>query len=180
MPLKLTLKANERIVVNGCVIRNSNRRHVLTIESQADVVRGFDLLDESAMSTPVGRAYFLIQTALTRPETREKIVPVVQGDLATLVTVMGNATRAHVFEAANYVSIGDFYKALRALRPVLKREAELLAFAAAQAGGDTAPGAPMAPAGAGGPDGAPEPVGADAGDWAGNDNTGGRGEGGNA
>lgn len=133
MPLKLTLKANERIVVNGCVIRNSNRRHVLTIESQADVVRGPDLLDESATATPVGRAYFLVQTALTHPDTREKVVPMIQADLATLITVMGSATQSHVFQAANYVSIGDFYKALRSLKPVLKREAELLAFAQGRA-----------------------------------------------
>jgi flagellar protein FlbT len=31
-----------------------------------------------------------------------------------------------VFEAANFVSQGDFYKALRALRPLMKREAEIL------------------------------------------------------
>ena len=46
MALKLTLKPDERIVVNGCMMRNSSRRHVLTIESHADVVRGHDLLDE--------------------------------------------------------------------------------------------------------------------------------------
>jgi hypothetical protein len=33
MPLKLTLKPDERLVINGCVIRNSSRRQVLTIES---------------------------------------------------------------------------------------------------------------------------------------------------
>jgi len=145
MPLKLTLKANERIVVNGCVIRNSNRRHVLTIESQADVVRGPDLLDDSATATPVGRAYFLVQTALTHPDTREKVVPMIQADLATLITVMGSATQSHVFQAANYVSIGDFYKALRSLKPVLKREAELLAFAQGRAAELAQPSAETGP-----------------------------------
>ena len=52
MGLRLTLKPSERIVVNGCVIRNSDRRQVLIVENRADVVRESDLLDENSASTP--------------------------------------------------------------------------------------------------------------------------------
>ncbi|EYD73656.1 flagellar biosynthesis repressor FlbT [Limimaricola hongkongensis] len=125
MALKLTLKPDERIVVNGCMMRNSSRRHVLTVESHADVVRGHDLLDEDAPATPVTRVYFLIQTALIQKAVRDDLLPVIQKQLAALATTFGNPSLGHVFEAANYVSIGDFYKALRALRPVIAHEAEL-------------------------------------------------------
>lgn len=124
MALKLTLKPGERIVVNGCAMRNTDRRHVLVIESHADVIRGHDLLDESEAASPVARAYYLIQTALTRADLREKLVPAIQSDLAQLATVF--ADRSPLFEAANHVSIGDYYKALVALRPLRKREEELL------------------------------------------------------
>ncbi len=137
MPLKLTLKPNERIVVNGCAIRNSGRRHVLTIENHADVIRGQDLLDESAMGTPVGRVYVLLQTVLIQPNLREKLVPEIQSELATLATVFSWPSLNNIFEAANYIAVMDYYKALRALRPVLKHEADLLAYAARKAEGTT-------------------------------------------
>ena len=46
MGLRLTLKPNERILINGCVIRNSDRRQLLVIENHADIVREADLMGE--------------------------------------------------------------------------------------------------------------------------------------
>ncbi|MFC4669511.1 flagellar biosynthesis repressor FlbT [Seohaeicola nanhaiensis] len=126
MVLKLTLKPYERFIVNGCAIRNSGRRHSLVIEAQADVVRGKDLLDGSQAVTVVNKVYFLIQTALTRADLREKLVPTIQQNLAQLATVFGPPTVGHIFEAANYVSKSDFYKALKQLQPVMEYENELM------------------------------------------------------
>jgi len=139
MALTLTLKPNERIVVNGCAMRNSGRRHVIMIESHADVIRGQDLLDENDAATPVGKAYFLIQTVLIQADLREKLIPVIQQHLAALATVFGGDNLMRIFEAANYVSQSDYYKALRALRAVMQHEAQLLAGLAADAQQDTAP-----------------------------------------
>lgn len=125
MALKLTLKPDERIIVNGCAMRNSGRRHVLTIESQADVIRGQDLLDPEGAATPVRRVYFLIQTALTRTDLRDDLLTPIQKQLAVLATVFGGSNVALIFEAANFVSIGDYYKALRSLRPVMRHEEEV-------------------------------------------------------
>ena len=133
MSLKLTLKPDERIIVNGCEMRNSGRRHVMIIESHADVVRGHDLLDQDAASTTVCRVYFLIQSALCHSKLREKLVPRIQKDLATLATIFGGENLSRIFEAANFVSNADYYKALRSLRPVMSYEEELLSFSAAQA-----------------------------------------------
>ncbi|SLN66792.1 flagellar biosynthesis repressor FlbT [Limimaricola soesokkakensis] len=125
MALKLTLKPDERIVVNGCMMRNSSRRVVLTIESHADVVRGHELLDEDAPVTPVTRVYYLVQNALIHSKLRDDLVPIIQREMANLATTFGHPSLGHIFEAANYVSVGDYYKAMRALRPVLEHEAKL-------------------------------------------------------
>lgn len=130
MALRLTLKPNEKIVVNGCVIRNADRRQTLTIENQADVVRGVDLLDEGEAATPVKQAYFFIQSALLRPEIRRDLVPIIQKKLAHLVPIFHEQISGHIFEAANHVSAGNYYKAMRALREVMRYEAELLALLA--------------------------------------------------
>lgn len=126
MALRLTLKPNEKIVINGCVIRNADRRQLLTIENHADIVRGVDLLDEGEAGTPVKTVYFFIQTALLKPAVRKELVPVIQRELARLVPVFHEEIGGHIFEAANHVSCSDFYKAMRALRPLIKYEARLL------------------------------------------------------
>lgn len=126
MALQLTLKPFERIVINGCVVRNSARKSTIVIETKADVVRGQDLLSKKAAVTPVNQAYFLVQTALTDPALQDKLRKPIQQQLAALATTFAPPSVHSVFEAANFVSQGDYYKALRALRPLMKREAEIL------------------------------------------------------
>ena len=125
--LKITLKPNERVVVNGCVLRNGPRRQSLVIENRADIVREGDLLKPDAQATPVSKVYFLVQTALMKPELREKVVPTIQQGLAQLATCFGPDMRLRILQAASEVSMSDFYKAMSGLRPVLRYEAELLA-----------------------------------------------------
>ncbi len=126
MALNLTLKPFERIVVNGCMMRNGGRKTTLTVENRADIIRETDLLKPEAAATPVRAAYFLIQSALVYPDRRDKLVTSAQQQLAKLATAFGSELRPHVFEAANNVSIGEYFAALRELRPLMKRETEVL------------------------------------------------------
>ena len=126
MPLRLTLKPGERIIINGCIIRNAARRQTLTIENHADVVRGHDLLKEQEVTSPVTRVYFLIQTVLVAAELRDDFNPRIQKSLAELVTVFGSDYTDNILNAANFVSMGDYYKAMRALRGLIKHERDLL------------------------------------------------------
>lgn len=126
MSLKVTLRPNEQIIVNGCAIRNTGRTHALHIESRADVIRGKDLLGPEEANTPVSRIYFLVQTALVSPPSREGLLPRIQSGLAELALVFGGTNLHHVFEAANLISQFDFYKALTHLRPLLRHERRLL------------------------------------------------------
>ncbi len=125
MALRLTLKPNERIVINGCVVQNSDRRQMITIENHADVVREADLLKEDEARTPVKEVYFLIQASLLDRKVRDKLVPVIQKKLGQLVPVFHDDMSKHIFDAAHHVSAADFYNAMRALRPVMSYEAEL-------------------------------------------------------
>lgn len=126
MPLKLTLKPEERVIINGCVIRNASRRQTLTIENHADVIRGHDLLKEQDANTPVKRVYFLIQTIFVATELREEFTPQIQKQLAKLMPIFSSGHANNVMQAANFVSTGDYYKALRALSGLIKYEKELL------------------------------------------------------
>ena len=124
--LKITLRPRERVIVNGCVLRNGDRRQSITVENRADIVRESDLLDAKKKATPVSKIYFLLQTALINPKAREEIVPKIQSGLVGLATCFGAEMRAKVMQAANHVSMADYYKAMSDLRPVLKYEGELM------------------------------------------------------
>ena len=125
MALRLTLKPNERIVINGCVIQNSDRRQMITIENHAEVVRESDLLKEDEARTPVKEVYFLIQASLLDQNVREKLIPKVQKKLGQLVPLFHDEMSKHFIEAAQHVSTSDYYNAMRSLRPVINYEAQL-------------------------------------------------------
>jgi len=125
MGLRLTLKPNERILINGCVVRNSDRRQMLVIETHADIVREADLLKEDDARTPVKEVYYFIQASLLDPAKRTKLVPIIQKKLGQMVPVFHDDVAQHIFDAANHVSTADFYKAMRALRPLIEYEAGL-------------------------------------------------------
>lgn len=126
MSLKLTIKPDEVFVINGCVIKNSSRRHTLTIENFADVIRGADLLEEKDANTPIKEVYYLIQVAFLEKSTRDNIIPHVQQKLAKLFTIFGPEAQKYIMECANYISTSDYYKALASLRPAIKYESKLL------------------------------------------------------
>lgn len=126
MGLRLTLKPNETLVVNGCVITNADRRQTITIENQADVIRGVDILDERSAATPVKEVYFLVQSAMLKPQLRDKLTPIIQKRLGRLFPVFHVQIGGHLVEAANHVSARNYYHALRSIKPVIAYEAELL------------------------------------------------------
>lgn len=126
MGLRLTLKPNERLLINGCVVRNSDRRQMLIIETHADIVREADLLKEDEARSPVKEVYFFIQASLLDPDKRKKLVPIIQKKLGQMVPVFHDEVAQHIFDAAHHVSTADFYKAMRALRPLIEYEARLL------------------------------------------------------
>jgi len=126
MALNLTLKPFERIVVNGCMMRNGGRKTTLQVENRADIIRETDLLKPDSEVTPVNAAYFLIQSALVYPERREALAKAAQKQLAALATAFSSSYSGHVFEAANNVSRGEYFAALRNLRPLRAREKEVL------------------------------------------------------
>lgn len=128
MSLKITLKPNEVFVVNGCVMKNSSRRHTMIIENYADIIRGADLIQEEEAVTPLKKIYFLIQTAFLEPKYREALIPVIHEQLAAVHKIFSAQVQSNIMECANYLSVGDYYKSLAILRPAIKYEKQLLDF----------------------------------------------------
>ena len=127
MALKLRLKPCERVVINGCVVQNENRRYTLTVSNFAQIIRGSDLMQEEEADTPARRAYFVIQSMLLDPAAAAEYSSVVAGMMAKLYTAFVRPdVQDHIMRAMQHVSERDYYKALACLRPVMSYEDTVL------------------------------------------------------
>lgn len=71
MPLKLSLKAGEKFVLNGAVLTNGDRRASLVVENKASILRDRDILQAEDATTPAKRIYFPIMMLYLDSEQTE-------------------------------------------------------------------------------------------------------------
>lgn len=60
MALKLSLKPDEKLVINGAVIANGERRSTLIVHNKASILREKDIMQEDDVTSPAKRIYFPI------------------------------------------------------------------------------------------------------------------------
>ena len=61
MPLRITLKPKERLILGGAVIRNGASGTELLVENEVPVLREKDILSERQANSPCRRIYFAVQ-----------------------------------------------------------------------------------------------------------------------
>ena len=61
MPLRITLKPDEKMIIDGAVVRNGDTACNLVIENKVTILREKDILTEKQACTPCARIYFSIQ-----------------------------------------------------------------------------------------------------------------------
>jgi flagellar protein FlbT len=127
MPLKLKLSAHERLIVNGAVMVNGGCRTTLIIRNFAQILREKDVLQEPDANTPTKRLYFIVQAMLMQPPPSEGLLESYRLAHAQLVAAYVRNENVEVLrEVDRLVGIGDCYKALMKLHPLIAYEAELL------------------------------------------------------
>ncbi len=121
MGLKLRLKPFERVIINGCVVTNGDRRNTMTISSFGQVVKSRDILQEEEAKTPVQKLYFALQSLLIEPSAVEALLPTMHKLAGAVFTLaQDDDTRARVLTAVEWAHRNDFYKALAELRPLIR------------------------------------------------------------
>lgn len=127
MPLKLKLGAHERLIVNGAVMVNGGCRTTLIIRNFAHIMREKDVLQEPDANTPTRRLYFILQSMLMQAPPSQELVASYQLAHAQLSSAYVRPENLTVLrEVDQMVGIGDFYKAMMRLHPLIAYEAELL------------------------------------------------------
>jgi len=52
MPLRLTLKSQERVIIGGAVVKNGDSRTELHVENKVPILRETDILSPKLVKTP--------------------------------------------------------------------------------------------------------------------------------
>lgn len=126
--LVLKLSPKERVLINGAVIENGDRRSRLAIMTpDAHILRLRDAIHPEEATTPVRRACFTFQLVLSGDTPPEKAHPNLIRQIEDLSQVFTDADSRQVLaEASAAVIAGQHYRGLKALRALLPREDRLL------------------------------------------------------
>lgn len=127
--LVLKLGPKERILVNGAVIENGDRRSRLSITTPgANILRLRDALHPEEANTPVRRVCYATQLVLsgdTAPDSaRQQLLRGIE-DLSQVLT--DHDSHTHLSRATEALLAGQHYQCLKALRALLPREERLMA-----------------------------------------------------
>jgi flagellar protein FlbT len=131
--LVLKLGPRERVLVNGAVIENGDRRSRLSILTpNANILRLRDAVSPEQANTPVRRVCYVAQLALSGDaDVAEARFQLLRGIDQLGQALRDSASQENLGEARAATQSGDFYRALKRLRALLPLEDRLLALARA-------------------------------------------------
>ena len=126
--LLISLKPNEKFLVNGALLSNGPKRGQICVEGEGiNVLRLSDVIHPEEVRTPVTRLYSAIQTILSGDSSGAEAEDHVESQYASLRKVFGDTELSDVLlKSYNAWVDGRIYSALCRLKPLLPIEAKLL------------------------------------------------------
>ncbi|SNT68497.1 flagellar biosynthesis repressor FlbT [Paracoccus seriniphilus] len=126
--LVLKLAPGERVLINGAVIENGERRTKLSIVTpNVNVLRLRDAIHPDKANTPVARACYIAQLILSGDADLAEGKKQLSMAIEQLSRVFDDRdSRRILTEATEHIVRGNAYQSLRRLRELLPREARLL------------------------------------------------------
>ena len=127
--LVLKLAPNERILINGVVLENGDRRARISVKTpHANILRLRDAIHPDDAVTPVSRICYEAQLILSGDRAVDDGRKILLRGIEQLTQVFEDRDSRHLLgDATEGVVENNFYRARRALRDLLPREARLLA-----------------------------------------------------
>lgn len=127
--LVLKLGPKERVLINGAVIENGDRRSRISIVSpNANILRLRDAIHPEEANTPVRRVCYIAQLVLSGDtDAGEAKLQLLRGIEQLSRVLTDEDSTARLDAATMAVADDQFYQALKSLRHLLPREERLLA-----------------------------------------------------
>lgn len=125
MPLKITLKPRERLILGGAVVRNGAASSHLLVENEVPILRERDILSERNADSPCRRIYFAIQLMYVDEKNlpeHHRLYWMLMRDLLAAAP----STARFADEINALVLERKYYAALKVARQLIEYEQELL------------------------------------------------------
>jgi len=120
MPLRLELKPYERLIINGALLRNGDRRSTFLIETQCKFLRESEIITESEADTACKQLHLTLTVIYLADDPAQGI------DLffrqATDLIRETPACAPQVAAIAAQVETGEYYRALKLSRKLVEWE----------------------------------------------------------
>lgn len=125
--LVLKLAPKERVLINGAVIENGDRRSRMSILTpNANILRLRDAIHPEEVKTPVRRVCYIAQIVLSGDVDPADARPQLLRGIEQLSQVLTDSdSRQHLTRATEATVEGNWYQTLKALRALLPREDRL-------------------------------------------------------
>lgn len=127
--LVLKLAPKERVLINGAVIENGDRRTRMSILTpNANILRLRDAIHPDEAATPVRRVVYIAQLVLSGDVDPTEAKPQLLRGIEQLSQVLRDADSKRALRDATDAVVGArYYQALKSLRLLIPREDRLLA-----------------------------------------------------
>lgn len=123
---KISLRANERIYVNGAVIKVDRRTSLEFLNNVQFLLENHVLQAEDA-TTPLRQLYFMAQVILMSPKDAENARQLFRESLSALLETVENETLLGELKAVDQLVGEDrIYDALKAIRTLYPLEKQIL------------------------------------------------------
>ncbi len=125
MPLKITLKPGERVIVGGAVLTNGSTVAHLLVENRVSLLREKDILTEAEATTPCKKIYLVIQLMYIGDGLTSELAQL-YWDLVRDVLAAAPSTNDLISQISAYIVGSSFYPALKVARKLISYEEELI------------------------------------------------------
>jgi flagellar biosynthesis repressor protein FlbT len=131
-PIQISLKAGERIYLNGAVVR-ADRKVTLQLLNDVIFILESHVMQANETTTPLRQLYFVVQALLMDPRNAEATRNLFyQMHASTMVSFANETVRAELAAIARLVGEDSAFEALKRLRALFPSEDAILARLAGQ------------------------------------------------
>ncbi len=132
--LRISLKAGERIFINGAVLR-VDRKVALEFLNDVTFLLENHVLQPEQATTPLRQLYFIVQMMLINPEGAEQSMGMFRKSVVMLLTCFTNdEVQVELKHIDGMVTQGRAFEALKAIRALYPVEEQILNSSAMPAG----------------------------------------------
>ncbi len=128
MPLKLTLKPNEKVLIGTAVLTNAGSKAEIIIQNNVPVLREKDIITEENADTIGKKIYFIVLNMYVDAKNESEYHTIYFKLINELMDIAPNTEiLALIMEISQKILEGEHYIALKVCKKLLNYELELMA-----------------------------------------------------